>query len=30
MNVYRHLLVRLAKADGIKMAFAAPPAKSQC
>jgi N-acetylmuramoyl-L-alanine amidase len=30
MNIYRHDLVRLARADGIKMAFAAPPAKSQC
>jgi N-acetylmuramoyl-L-alanine amidase-like protein len=30
MNIYRHDLVRLARADGISMAFAAPPAKSKC
>ena len=30
MNVYRHDLVRLARADGVNMTFAAPPAKSQC
>jgi N-acetylmuramoyl-L-alanine amidase len=30
MNIYRHDVVRLARADGIRMAFAAPPAKSRC
>jgi N-acetylmuramoyl-L-alanine amidase len=30
MNIYRHDVVRLARADGIRMVFAAPPAKSQC